>query len=57
MSGAMLTREQESDAEVRAVDQQMINTFGRLNARLSEVRGEKDGIVVSGGLAFCVKPL
>jgi len=53
----MLTREQESDAEVRAVDQQMINTFGRLNARLSEVRGEKDGIVVSGGLAFCVKPL
>mmetsp|Transcript_9958 Transcript_9958/g.12939 ORF Transcript_9958/g.12939 Transcript_9958/m.12939 type:complete len:133 (+) Transcript_9958:106-504(+) len=45
MSGAMLTREQESDAEVRAVDQQMINTFGRLNARLSEVRGEKDGIV------------
>ena len=43
-NGAMLTREQESEAEVRAIDQQMINTFGRLNARMQEVRGEKEGI-------------
>mmetsp|Transcript_7560 Transcript_7560/g.11246 ORF Transcript_7560/g.11246 Transcript_7560/m.11246 type:complete len:135 (-) Transcript_7560:282-686(-) len=46
MSGgsAMLTREEESEAEVRAIDQQNINEFGRLNARLHEVRGEKEGI-------------
>ena len=43
-SGAMLTREEESEAEVRAIDQQMINAFGRLNARLQEVRGEKEGV-------------
>mmetsp|Transcript_2806 Transcript_2806/g.4398 ORF Transcript_2806/g.4398 Transcript_2806/m.4398 type:complete len:135 (-) Transcript_2806:120-524(-) len=42
--GAMLTREEESEAEVRAIDQQNINEFGRLNARLHEVRGEKEGI-------------
>ena len=40
----MLTREEESDADVRAIDQQMINTFGRLNARLTEVKAEKEGV-------------
>lgn len=43
-NGAMLTREEESEADVRAIDQQNINEFGRLNARLHEVRGEKEGI-------------
>eukprot|EP00591_Stephanopyxis_turris_P010324 CAMPEP_0195517474 /NCGR_PEP_ID=MMETSP0794_2-20130614/10967_1 /TAXON_ID=515487 /ORGANISM="Stephanopyxis turris, Strain CCMP 815" /LENGTH=135 /DNA_ID=CAMNT_0040646289 /DNA_START=84 /DNA_END=491 /DNA_ORIENTATION=- len=42
--GSMLTREDENDAEVRREDQERINTFGRLNARLHEVRQERDGL-------------
>jgi hypothetical protein len=38
--GAMLTREEESNAEVRHEDQENINTFGRLNARLHDCRCE-----------------
>jgi TolA-binding protein len=39
-AGAMLTREEESEAEVRREDQENINKFGRLNARLHECREE-----------------
>jgi len=39
-NGQMLSREEENDAEVRREDQEKINTFGRLNARLYEVREE-----------------
>ena len=42
--GAILSPEDESDAEVRRVDQDNINTFGQLNARLYEVRDEKKTI-------------
>lgn len=38
--GAMLTRDEESEAEVRREDQENINKFGRLNARLHECRVE-----------------
>jgi len=40
----MLSREEENDAEVRRVDQENINKFGRLNARLYEVRSERDDL-------------
>mmetsp|Transcript_20468 Transcript_20468/g.26963 ORF Transcript_20468/g.26963 Transcript_20468/m.26963 type:complete len:136 (-) Transcript_20468:297-704(-) len=43
-AGGMLEKEDENDAEVRLEDQENINKFGRLNARLYEVRGEKDGL-------------
>jgi hypothetical protein len=36
----MLTRDEESEAEVRREDQENINKFGRLNARLHECRVE-----------------
>jgi prefoldin subunit 4 len=39
--GAILEREEENDAEVRREDQENINSFGRLNARLHELRDEK----------------
>jgi prefoldin subunit 4 len=41
----MLAREEEEsqEAEVRWVDQKQINEFGRLNARLGEVRIELHG--------------
>eukprot|EP00568_Trieres_chinensis_P008452 CAMPEP_0183294538 /NCGR_PEP_ID=MMETSP0160_2-20130417/2843_1 /TAXON_ID=2839 ORGANISM="Odontella Sinensis, Strain Grunow 1884" /NCGR_SAMPLE_ID=MMETSP0160_2 /ASSEMBLY_ACC=CAM_ASM_000250 /LENGTH=135 /DNA_ID=CAMNT_0025455883 /DNA_START=105 /DNA_END=515 /DNA_ORIENTATION=- len=42
--GTILERDQESDAEVRRVDQENINTFGRLNARLYEVRASRDDL-------------
>jgi len=45
-AGGMLEKEDENDAEVRLEDQENINKFGRLNARLYEVRGEKDGLKV-----------
>jgi hypothetical protein len=34
--------EEESEAEVRRVDQDNINKFARLNARLHELRDERD---------------
>ena len=39
----MLTREEEVDTEVTPHDQNNINEFGRLNARLHEVKGEHEG--------------
>lgn len=38
--------EEESEAEVRRVDQDNINKFARLNARLHEVRDERAVIKV-----------
>lgn len=38
----MLTKDQEVDVEVSPHDQESINEFGRLNARLHEARGEND---------------
>lgn len=38
--GALLRPEEESEAEVRREDQENINKFARLNARLHEVRNE-----------------
>jgi prefoldin subunit 4 len=43
----MLAREEENDADVRREDQENINKFARLNARLHEVRQEKDQWKVS----------
>jgi hypothetical protein len=45
--GAILEKEEENDAEVRRVDQQNINTFGRLNVRLHEVKAEVEELKVS----------
>mmetsp|Transcript_10779 Transcript_10779/g.22552 ORF Transcript_10779/g.22552 Transcript_10779/m.22552 type:complete len:135 (-) Transcript_10779:1139-1543(-) len=39
-NGMILAKEEENDAEVRREDQDKINEFGRLNARLYEVRDE-----------------
>jgi prefoldin subunit 4 len=39
--GSMLTKQEESEAEVRREDQENINSFGRLNARLQEVKEEQ----------------
>lgn len=38
--------QEESEAEVRRVDQDNINKFARLNARLHEVRDERDLVKV-----------
>mmetsp|Transcript_12072 Transcript_12072/g.20032 ORF Transcript_12072/g.20032 Transcript_12072/m.20032 type:complete len:136 (-) Transcript_12072:502-909(-) len=38
--GGLLRKEEESEAEVRREDQDNINKFARLNARLHEVRSE-----------------
>lgn len=46
-AGAMLQREEESDAEVRREDQDNINKFAGLNARLHELRAEKEALKVS----------
>lgn len=45
--GMILSKEEESDAEVRREDQDRINEFGRLNARLHEVRDEVKKLKVS----------
>mmetsp|Transcript_1483 Transcript_1483/g.3125 ORF Transcript_1483/g.3125 Transcript_1483/m.3125 type:complete len:135 (-) Transcript_1483:173-577(-) len=42
--GMILAKEEENDAEVRREDQDQINEFGRLNARLYEVRYEVDNL-------------
>ena len=39
--GGILSPEDENDAEVRREDQDNINKFGQLNARLYELRDEK----------------
>ena len=46
--GGMLNREEENDVEVRREDQENINKFGRLNARLYEAREESTDIKVGG---------
>ncbi len=45
-AGAMLTKEEESEAEVRREDQENINAFGRLNARLQEMKVEQASLKV-----------
>jgi len=45
--GAMLQREEENEADVRREDQDKINEFASLNARLHEVRNEKESLKVS----------
>lgn len=45
--GMILAKEEESDAEVRREDQDRINEFGELNARLYEVRSEVKKLKVS----------
>ena len=50
--GMILSKEEESDAEVRREDQDRINEFGRLNARLHEVRDEVYKLKVSDRILF-----
>jgi hypothetical protein len=45
--GAMLRHEDESEAEVTREDQDNINKFARLNARLHEIRAEIKKVKVS----------
>lgn len=45
-AGAMLQREEENENEVRREDQDNINKFASLNARLHELRNERDGLKV-----------
>mmetsp|Transcript_35536 Transcript_35536/g.40479 ORF Transcript_35536/g.40479 Transcript_35536/m.40479 type:complete len:141 (+) Transcript_35536:75-497(+) len=42
--GSMLRREDETETEVRRGDQDNINRFARLNARLNEVKAEREAI-------------
>jgi hypothetical protein len=44
--GAMLRHEDESEAEVTREDQDNINKFARLNARLHEIRAEIKNVKV-----------
>mmetsp|Transcript_20761 Transcript_20761/g.37271 ORF Transcript_20761/g.37271 Transcript_20761/m.37271 type:complete len:135 (+) Transcript_20761:162-566(+) len=43
-NGMILAKAEENDAEVRREDQNKINEFGQLNARLHEVRSEVDNL-------------
>lgn len=43
---AMLSAEDENDAEVRREDQDNINRFARLNARLGIVKEERESLKV-----------
>jgi hypothetical protein len=52
--GMILSKEEESDAEVRREDQDRINEFGRLNARLHEVRDEVNKLKVSERIFECL---
>jgi hypothetical protein len=45
--GMILTKDEENDAEVRREDQDKINEFGQLNARLHEVRAQSKELKVS----------
>jgi hypothetical protein len=51
MSG-MLAPEDENDAEVRREDQIHINTFARLNARLHELRSDRESLKVCSKALF-----
>ena len=46
-NGMILAKEEENDAEVRREDQDQINEFGMLNARLHEVKDEISSLKVS----------
>ena len=52
-NGMILGKEEENDSEVRREDQDRINEFGQLNARLHEVRGEVDNLKVSAHWSDC----
>ena len=45
-NGMILSKEEENDAEVRREDQDAINEFGRLNARLDEVKRQVESLKV-----------
>ena len=45
-NGMILSKEEENDAEVRREDQDAINEFGRLNARLDEVKRQIESMKV-----------
>ena len=45
-NGMILSKEEENDNEVRREDQDAINEFGRLNARLDEVKRQVDNLKV-----------
>jgi hypothetical protein len=55
--GMILAKEEESDAEVRREDQDRINEFGGLNARLYEVRAEVKKLKVSNIIAKCIREI
>ena len=46
-NGMILAKDEENDAEVRREDQDKINEFGQLNARLHEIREESEKLKVS----------
>lgn len=46
--GMILAKEEENDTEVRREDQDKINEFGQLNARLHEVREQTERLKVRG---------
>ena len=48
----ILSKEEENDNEVRRDDQDKINEFGRLNARLAEVAAETKRLEV-GAIVQC----
>jgi hypothetical protein len=45
-NGMILSKEEENDTEVRREDQDAINEFGRLNARLDEVKRQVESLKV-----------
>ena len=45
-NGMILAKDEENDAEVRREDQDKINEFGQLNARLHEIREESEMLKV-----------
>jgi hypothetical protein len=54
-NGMILAKDEENDAEVRREDQDKINEFGQLNARLHEVRGETSKLKVSDGVSLLLE--
>ena len=50
-NGMILSKEDENDNEVRREDQDAINEFGRLNARLDEVKRQVDNLKVRHALS------
>jgi hypothetical protein len=52
--GMILTKDEENDAEVRREDQDKINEFGQLNARLHEVRAQSKKLKVRATAAVTV---